>query len=260
MVQNSRTQQVWAALGSVTDPEIDESVTSLEFVTSVRIESGNRVHIEFRLPTYWCAPNFAFLMASDMRDAVAELPWVESVIVGLLDHFSAEMINRSVALRQDFRDAFPGETDGDLSEIRKKFLGKAFERRQELLLRHLMANGYRPAWITRISLHELMELPLNNEGAALRKLYLFIWRKVHRDRTDERLAFTTVDGAPLDPDTFPMYLRKLAGVRRNAEFNGFICRSLLAARNKSSESSFAKATEDRSSGNGEVGRNLEARS
>jgi hypothetical protein len=31
-----------------------------------------------------------------------------------------------------------------------------------------------------------------------------------------------------------MYLRKLAGVRRNAEFNGFICRSLLAARNKSS--------------------------
>ena len=137
MVQNSRTQQVWAALGSVTDPEIDESVTSLEFVTSVRIESGNRVHIEFRLPTYWCAPNFAFLMASDMRDAVAELPWVENVTVGLLDHFSAEMINRSVALRQDFRDAFPGETDGDLSEIRKKFLGKAFERRQELLVEAL---------------------------------------------------------------------------------------------------------------------------
>ena len=140
MVQNSRTQQACAALGSVTDPEIDESVTSLEFITSVRIESGNRVHIEFRLPTYWCAPNFAFLMASDMRDAVAELPWVENVTVGLLDHFSAEMINRGVALRQDFRDAFPGETDDDLSEIRKKFLGKAFERRQELLLRHLIAN------------------------------------------------------------------------------------------------------------------------
>jgi metal-sulfur cluster biosynthetic enzyme len=234
MVQNSRTQQVWAALGSVTDPEIDESVTSLEFITAVRIESGNRVHIEFRLPTYWCAPNFAFLMASDMRDAVAELPWVENVTVGLLDHFSADLINRSVALRQDFRDAFPGETDDDLSEIRRKFLGKAFERRQELLVRHLLANGYRPAWITRISLRELMELPLSNEGAALRKLYLFIWRKVHCERTDEHLAFTTVDGAPLDPDAFPMYLRKLAGVRRNAEFNGFICRSLLASRNKSS--------------------------
>ena len=173
-------------------------------------------------------------MASDMRDAVAELSWVEKVTVELLDHFSAEMINRSVALRQDFRDAFPGETDDDLSEIRRKFLGKAFERRQELLVRHLLANGYRPAWIARISLGQLMELPLSNEGAALRKLYLFIWRKVHCERTDEHLAFTTADGAPLDPDAFPMYLRKIAGVRRNAEFNGFICRSLLASRNKSS--------------------------
>jgi metal-sulfur cluster biosynthetic enzyme len=227
----NRTQEVWTALASVTDPEIDESVTSLEFITSVGIEFGSRVHIEFRLPTYWCAPNFAFLMASDMRDAVAELPWVENVSVELLDHFSADLINRGVALRQDFRDAFPGETDDDLSEIRQKFLGKAFERRQELLLRHLLAKGYQPSWITRISLRELMGLPLDNEGPALRSLYLFIRRKIHRQRTQEHLAFTTLAGASLDPDAFPTYMRKLAGVRRNAEFNGFICRSLLAARN-----------------------------
>jgi metal-sulfur cluster biosynthetic enzyme len=240
MVDANRTQEVWSALGTVTDPEIDESVTSLGFVTSVRIESGNKVHIEFRLPTYWCAPNFAFLMASDMRDAVAELAWVKSVTVGLLDHFSAELINRSVALRQDFRDAFPGETDGDLSEIQKKFLGKAFERRQELLVRHLLANGYPATWITRISLNELACLPLGNEAAGLRNLYLFVWRKIHHKRTEETLAFTTVDGKPLDPDTFSAYLRKLAGVRRNAEFNGFICRSLLAARNSQTSSAPAE--------------------
>jgi metal-sulfur cluster biosynthetic enzyme len=233
MADSDRAQEVWSALGSVTDPEIDESVTSLEFVTSVRIESGNKVHIEFRLPTYWCAPNFAFLMASDMRDAVAELPWVDNVTVGLLDHFSADLINRSIALRQDFRDAFPGETDDDLSEIRKKFLGKAFERRQELLARHLLANGYPAARITRFNLHDLMSLPLGTEGAGLRNLYLYIWRKIRHGWTDQTLAFTTVDGKPLDPDGFTVYLRKLAGVRRNAEFNGFICRSLLAARNSS---------------------------
>jgi metal-sulfur cluster biosynthetic enzyme len=233
MADSDRAQEVWSALGSVTDPEIDESVTSLEFVTSVRIESGNKVHIEFRLPTYWCAPNFAFLMASDMRDAVAELPWVDNVTVGLLDHFSADLINRSVALRQDFRDAFPGETDDDLSEIRKKFLGKAFERRQELLARHLLANGYPAARITRFNLHDLMSLPLGTEGAGLRNLYLYIWRKIRHGWTDQTLAFTTVEGKPLDPDGFTVYLRKLAGVRRNAEFNGFICRSLLAARNSS---------------------------
>jgi metal-sulfur cluster biosynthetic enzyme len=241
MADSDRAREVWSALGTVTDPEIDESVTSLEFVTSVRIETGNKVHIEFRLPTYWCAPNFAFLMASDMRDAVGELPWVDDVTVGLLDHFSAELINRSVGLRQDFRDAFPGETDDDLSEIRKKFLGKAFERRQELLVRHLLANGLPAARITRLTLHELMSLPLSGEGAGLRNLYLYIWRKIQHGRTNETLAFITLDGQPLDPDVFTGYLRRLATVRRNAEFNGFICRSLLAARNNAaSEKSHAK--------------------
>ena len=101
-----RTSEIWDRLRHVTDPELDESVTSLEFITSVRIEEENEVWIEFRLPTYWCAPNFAFLMASDMRDAVTEIPWVRNVKVELLDHFSSELINRGVALRQDFRDAF----------------------------------------------------------------------------------------------------------------------------------------------------------
>src|SRR4029077_4498040 len=179
MAEFDRREEVWSALNAVTDPEIDESVVSLEFVTEVNIDSSNRVEIDFRLPTYWCAPNFAFLMASDMRDAVTALGWVKDVSVRLLDHFSADLINRSVALRQDFRDAFPGETDDDLSEIREKFLGKAFERRQELLVRHLLANGYSATWITRISLQELMYLPLGNEGAGLRNLYLFIWKKIH---------------------------------------------------------------------------------
>jgi metal-sulfur cluster biosynthetic enzyme len=231
MADDHRTQEVWSALGTVTDPEIDESVTSLEFITSVRIESGTNVRIEFRLPTYWCAPNFAFLMASDMRDAVSELPWVENVTVGLLDHFSADLINRSVARKQDFRDAFPGETDDNLSEIRTTFLGKAFERRQELFIRNLLAKGYPATRIVQISLHDLMRLPLDNEGAALRKLYLFIRRKIRLDSTEETWGFTTVDGRPLDEDTFSTYLRKLTGVRRNAEYNGFICRSLLTARN-----------------------------
>src|ERR1700751_4789342 len=149
MICVDRKEEVWSALNAVTDPEIDESVVSLDFVTEVKVDSDNRVEIDFRLPTYWCAPNFAFLMASDMRDAVIELEWVSEVSVKLFDHFSADLINRGVALRQDFRDAFPGETDDDLSAIRQKFLGRAFERRQELLLRHLLAHGYRPDWIAR---------------------------------------------------------------------------------------------------------------
>jgi metal-sulfur cluster biosynthetic enzyme len=229
-----RKEEIWSALNTVTDPEIDESVVSLDFVTEVKIDSSNRVAIDFRLPTYWCAPNFAFLMASDMRDAVTGLEWVSEVSVRLFDHFSADLINRSVALGQDFRDAFPGETDDDLSAIRQKFLGQAFERRQELLLRYLLTRGYGGDWIASVLLSELVHLRLDQEGDSLRNLYLFIRRKIDSDAGGNGLAFITQDRMPLNDQDLKGYLRKIAATRRNAEYNGFICRSLLSERVKRS--------------------------
>jgi metal-sulfur cluster biosynthetic enzyme len=226
----NRLQEIWSALESVTDPEIDESVVSLDFVSEVKIDENNGVQIEFRLPTYWCAPNFAFLMASDMRDAISELHWVGEVTVKLVDHFSAGLINRGVARKQDFRDAFPGETDGDLSALRQKFLVQAYQRRQELLLKHLFDQGYNPISILGLRLSELLSLALDQQGTALRRLYLFVWRKIHPDACEEAIAFTTSEGTPVDPRDLKDYLRKIAGARRNAAFNGFICRSLLAER------------------------------
>jgi metal-sulfur cluster biosynthetic enzyme len=228
--QSHRLEEVWAALGTVTDPEIDEPVTTLEFISNVAVNANNSVSVEFRLPTYWCAPNFAFLMASDIRDAVAELDWVNGVAVSLLDHFSAELINRSIALKQEFRDAFPGETDDDLNIIRQKFLGKAFERRQELLMRYLLGVGQKPEWMTQVSMKELMGLSLEAEGTRLRTLYIFAWRRLHPAWGEENLAFVALNGGPLAPTQLSSYLRKVAGVRRNAEFSGGMCRSLLAER------------------------------
>jgi metal-sulfur cluster biosynthetic enzyme len=225
-----RRDEVWKKLATVTDPEIDESVTSLEFLTTVEVDDQAGVRVEFRLPTYWCSPNFAFLMASDMRDAVREIPWVREVSVVLLDHFSAPLINRSVARNLDFREAFPGETDGDLAPLRKTFLGKAFERRQELLLAYLKREGYVAENLATLRLEELIGLSLNPDGAGLRSLYLFARRKVHPDRGPETAAFLTLEGAALDAARFPEYLRHLRGVRITAESNGALCRGLLAAR------------------------------
>ena len=70
-----RRGQVWACLESVMDPELDESVTELNFVTRADVDENNCVHIGFRLPTYWCAANFSYLMADDMRRAVSALDW-----------------------------------------------------------------------------------------------------------------------------------------------------------------------------------------
>ena len=59
----------------MTDPELDEPVTELGFVERVAVD-GDTVEVDFRLPTYWCAANFAFLMVDDIRIAVEGAPWV----------------------------------------------------------------------------------------------------------------------------------------------------------------------------------------
>jgi metal-sulfur cluster biosynthetic enzyme len=94
---DDRHAEVWACLQGVTDPELDESVTELNFVTKVDVDPENRVHIEFRLPTYWCAANFSFLMADDMRRAVMALAWVKDVSVVLGEHMFADRINAGLA-------------------------------------------------------------------------------------------------------------------------------------------------------------------
>ncbi|MGG5261079.1 iron-sulfur cluster assembly protein, partial [Phycicoccus avicenniae] len=66
---------VRAALGTVLDPELDEPITDLGFVRSLALD-GPDVRIHLRLPTSFCSPNFAYLMASDAKDAVGALEGV----------------------------------------------------------------------------------------------------------------------------------------------------------------------------------------
>ena len=81
------------ALGTVYDPELDEPITSLRFVTSCDVTADGDVDVRLRLPTPQCAPNFAFLMAADARDAVRRLPEVGEVTVVLEDHYTGDEIN-----------------------------------------------------------------------------------------------------------------------------------------------------------------------
>ena len=89
-----REAEVRARLATVTDPELDEPVTDLGFVEGVTVAADGAVAIDFSLPTYWCAANFAYMMAEDMRDAVATLPWVTGVVPRLHAHMCAEQVNR----------------------------------------------------------------------------------------------------------------------------------------------------------------------
>lgn len=101
MPPSDRLAEVWTALEPVTDPELDESVVALGFIGSVAEEDG-AVTVEFRLPTFWCSANFAFIMAEDMREALASVPWVKRTEIRLVEHFAAEKINDVIAGRRGF--------------------------------------------------------------------------------------------------------------------------------------------------------------
>ncbi|MFM0014344.1 iron-sulfur cluster assembly protein [Paraburkholderia sediminicola] len=229
-----RAAEVWAQLASVADPELDESVTELGFVTRVEVDAGGGVQIGFRLPTYWCAANFAFLMADDMRIAVAGLPWVTRVTIGLGEHMYADEINRGVAAGRSFQDTFGAEASGELEDIRRTFMVKAFQRRQEALLTSLLERGIEPARLVRMSVPELAGLPGDSASRRLVERYLerrFVVRGGANGAPQaNETAFVDSQGALLDADGLGAYLRALRRVGVNAEFNSALCRGLLAAR------------------------------
>jgi hypothetical protein len=105
---------------------------------------------------------------------------------------------------------FLGETDDDLLALSQKFIDQAYQRWQEMLLKHLFEPGYLPTSILGLRLSELLSLALDRQGTALRTLYLFVWRKIHPDGGEDAFAFTTSEGTPIDPLDLKDYLRKSA--------------------------------------------------
>ncbi len=220
-------EQVQARLATVMDPELDESVTELGFITELDLLEHGEVRIGFRLPTYWCAANFAFLMADDMRRAVQVLPWVTRVQVHLHDHMYAEAINQGVADGAGFQAAFGAAAEGGLDALRRTFELKAFQRRQEALLQHLIDVGQLPATLVALELPALQRLLLlDTEGERLLERYL-----ERRALVDGgALAFVDTEGRPIAADALSSHLRSLRTVSINVEFNGALCRGLLAVR------------------------------
>jgi metal-sulfur cluster biosynthetic enzyme len=226
--QAEREAEVRLALDRVTDPELDEPVTDLRFIEYLTVGHDGTVSIGFRLPTYWCAANFAFLMAADMQREVGALPWVRHVRVTIGEHMYAEKINHGLANRLSFQATFGNEASAELDELRQSFLVKAFQRRQEALLRHLLKMGLHAEKLVAMSLQDLQAMAFEPGDEDLRRRYL--------DRRDEcaepakKLAFVDAHGNPLAAENLAVYLQALGRVTINAEFNGALCRGLLAAR------------------------------
>jgi len=215
---------VLAVLETVRDPELDEPITSLGFVTSCTVSAGGEAQVRLRLPTYFCAPNFAFLMVADAYDAVSALPGVRRTEVVLEDHFASDAINGGVAAQSGFVQSFDGEAVSELHGLRADFLRKAVMAGTDQVCRPLLAGGGDPARLLELTLGDLPP------SRPLRRL---------RERRAE-LGLPAGDEAPLmiDPVTgdrvseqaAPLHLRRARVTRISIEANGGICRGMLRHR------------------------------
>jgi len=215
--------RVLDALGTVYDPELDEPITSLEFVTSCDVSADGDVDLRLRLPTSQCAPNFAFLMAADARDAVRRLPEVRGVTVLLEDHCTDDEINAAVNRGQAFAQAFPGETEGELDALRRLFWRKALVARQSRLCEALLAGGATPEEVTARRAADLPDEPDARRCLELRG-------QLGIAREDDAAAFVLPDGGAIAAVDLRHWLRIARLIRTSLESNGGMCRSLLRVR------------------------------
>jgi hypothetical protein len=167
-------------------------------------------------------------MAEDLRRAAGTVPGVTRVELCLADHMYAETINAGIREGRSFQATFGDEADGeDLGTLRRRFRTKAFLRRQEVLLRHLLDGGWPAPAIAALSREALAALPLDAALVRARDRYLEIRDEIAGPGT---LAFVTDEGAALDPDRLAQHLAMLRRVTANMVFNGALCRGLLRAR------------------------------
>jgi len=215
--------RVLEALGEVYDPELDEPITSLRFVTSCEVSADGDVEVRLRLPTPQCAPNFAYLMAADARLAVRRLAEVRDVTILLEDHFTGDEINAAVGRGEAFAQAFPGETEGELDALRELFQRKALVARQSRVCEAMLAEGASPEQVTAL---RVADVP---DGAEARRC-LELRDQLGIPRHDDAPAFVLPDGAPIAAGDLRHWLRTAALIRLSLETNGGLCRSLLAVR------------------------------
>lgn len=218
---------VWEALRTVRDPELDADVVSLDFVASASVDADQVAHVALRLPTYFCAPNFAFLMVADAWDAVSSVPGLSDVDVVLIDHFASDAINQGVAARAGFVTSMAGTEIGEavdeLHDLRRTFTERALMAGTDLVVRPLMREGATPEQVAAMTVTDAPDTPdLRRLRARRRELGI-------PDGDDAPLVVDPV-GRAVGIDALPLHLRKARSYQVGVDANTSICRGQLAVR------------------------------
>lgn len=224
----SYADEVRMALSAVLDPELDEPITDLGFVRSVAVDDSGAVELHLRLPTSFCSPNFAYLMASDSKDVLTALAWTGQVVVELDDHHDSDKINAGLAADAGYRGTFAHEAQDSLDELRTTFRRKAHTAAMERCLTGLLrADPDRD--VESLGSVTLAELPPGPHTDALLRRRDTVGLPLDPDA----LVLVDHDGVP--PDDVPLAVRRARSTRISIDGNAHFCRGLLRTRYPGSE-------------------------
>jgi metal-sulfur cluster biosynthetic enzyme len=214
---------VWQALGTVLDPELDEPITTLDFVASCAVSGDGVATVRLRLPTFFCAPNFSFLMVADAYDAVSAVEGVTRAAIALEDHHASSEINDGVAAHAGFVGTFAGEADAELAELRRYFLEKAVVAGQDRVARPLVDAGAGPDELAVLSLGAAPP-SVDLDRLRARRAVLGL------PADDDAPLLIHPDGTRVSAAQVPLHLRRARLTRLGIESNGEFCRSFLKTR------------------------------
>jgi metal-sulfur cluster biosynthetic enzyme len=216
-------ERVRTALSTVRDPELDEPITELGFVDRVEID-GASISVWLRLPTYFCAPNFAYIMVEDAKRSIEAIGGIHHVRVELNDHFASTEINEGLANDSDFHETFPTDASSEgLTDLRDIFRRKAFISRQERLCHSLLASGIDKATLT---LMKIQDLPATPEARA----YLDRRSELGIDTSGTAPLLVTPTGDPIAGESIDDHLRFARAVNVSIQGNASFCKGLLQTR------------------------------
>jgi metal-sulfur cluster biosynthetic enzyme len=234
-------ESVTERLDRVDDPELDESIVELDYIHDLEIKDSS-VSVELVLPTAWCSPAFAWMMATGARDEIEGLSGVKECEVQLTDHMHATEINRGVNERRRFEDAFPDAEDG-IEKVRRTLDEKARMGRQYRAVEALLDAGIEPEQVVAlrradvsfgdeqalVSLADgglVVPVPAEPMAEYLRKAETV---GLVTDPTDR--LFATPEGDPIPPDEFERVQHRARLAATNVSGQGSICEGLNAVRN-----------------------------
>ncbi len=238
ILDGERLDAITRALDTVIDPELDEPVTDLGFVRSVRVDGGEVV-VHLRLPTSFCSPNFAYLMVSDAKDAIRQLGWVERTVVQLDDHHDSDLINRGLAADAGYKGTFGHEAESDLDELRLTFRRKAHTAAMERCLTALMRAD--PSMTEQdLCALTLADLPPDRFVTALLRRRA----DIGLPEAPGSLVFVDDQGHGYPRADAVLRLRRARSTRISVDGNAHFCRGLLVTRYPDSETDQAPRSHD----------------